>query len=77
MLMVFSQRLGTEEVWVEAGTESAWLDRFRSWGTPACTLRDYRRWGGFFPPHPESVGDVMCYPQAREAQRRRRSRLRS
>lgn len=74
--MVFDQRDGPEKLWVPGGEESEWIKRFARWGTVAVTVHQYREWGGFFPPHPESVGDVMFYPKAREAQRRRRSRLR-
>jgi hypothetical protein len=74
--MVFSQARGRERVWVPTDQEAEWIARFTRWGDAVCTARQYTEWRGFFPPHPESVGEVMIYPKARELQRRRRSRLR-
>lgn len=77
-IVTFNPRNGrTERTWVPRADEEWWLRFWGKQGTPAARLADYQRWGGFFPPHPESVDEVMIYPKAREAQRRRRSRLRS
>jgi hypothetical protein len=59
MLMVFNQGRGPEEVWVPGGEESEWIARFGSYGRPACTIRQYREWGGFWPRATESADRVM------------------
>ena len=58
-IVTFSQRDGTKQFWVPAGEESAWVRRFQSWGCPACTVHQYREWGGFWPPATGSADRVM------------------
>lgn len=53
--MVFSQSVGAEKVWVPGGEESEWIARFQGWGMMACTVHEYRRWGGFFPRFAEAA----------------------
>lgn len=60
------QERGLERVWVPVDEEDYWLGFWTRLGVPAARLADYKAWGGFFPPHPESVGDRMFYPKARK-----------
>lgn len=64
-IVVFTQHRGTERVWVTESDVDYWLDFWHRSGVPAARWRDYRTWGGFFPPHPETAGDVMFYPATR------------
>jgi hypothetical protein len=64
-LVIFRQSSGRERVWVPEADVERWLTFWGRQGVPACRWRDYRSWGGFFPPHPESVGEVMIYPRVR------------
>jgi hypothetical protein len=64
-IIVFTQDRGPERVWVTESDVDMWLEFWHRDGSPAARWRDYREWGGFFPPHPESVGDDMFYPPTR------------
>lgn len=56
---------GRETVWISEGEMDWWRAFCNKHGWPTATVTEYKEWGGFFPPHPESVGDVMFYPKAR------------
>jgi hypothetical protein len=64
-IVVFTQHRGTERVWVTETEVDHWLAFWHKGGCPAARYRDYQKWGGFFPPHPETVGDDMFYPATR------------
>lgn len=71
--MIFTQDHGTRRVWVPESEVDWWIGFYAKEGAPVVRWRDYHAWGGFFPPHPESVGDAMFYPDTRR-RRHRRSR---
>jgi len=64
-IVVFRQAHGKQRVWVPEADVEWWLRFWARQGAPTCRWRDYRSWGGFFPPHPEAVGDLMFYPRSR------------
>ena len=48
-IVVFTQQRGTERVYVAERDVDWWIAFYGRGGVPACRLRDYRRWGGFWP----------------------------
>lgn len=72
-MLVHDPRSGRDSVWVRESEMDWWRGYCAKHGWATATLMEYREWGGFFPPHPESVGDAMFYPDTRR-RRPRRSR---
>ena len=64
-IVTFRQDRGRTRGWVPEADVEWWLAFWARQGVPACRWRDYREWGGFFPPHPESSGELMIYPRVR------------
>jgi hypothetical protein len=64
-IITFSQHAGHQRVWVPEADVEWWLHFWGRQGRPAARWRDYRAWGGFWPPHPETAGELMFYPAVR------------
>lgn len=65
-IVVLTQHRGMERLWVRESDVEWWIRFYGRHGAPCVRWRDYQRWGGFWPPHPESVGEVMFYPRTRK-----------